>query len=258
MTPWVLRLLVANVAVYFITSSGTVDLRYLALIPGAILIQPWGVFTYMFVHGGFMHLFMNMIGLFFFGPRLETQLGGKSFLGLYLISGLGGALFSFLFARHGYVVGASGAVFGILLGFAYFWPRDKIYIWGILPVEARYLVGVLAAMALYSGFSGTGAGTAHFAHLGGFVAGYGFLRWRRRKYFQQWQPMDTPKSHLAKAAQRSGDGASLRRWESIRFEAMHELNREEAKRLVAKAKVSGVGTLTLDERAMLDRFSTPQ
>ncbi len=75
MTPWVLRLLVANVAVYFITSSGTVDLRYLALIPGAILIQPWGVFTYMFVHGGFMHLFWNMLGLFFFGPRLEAQLG---------------------------------------------------------------------------------------------------------------------------------------------------------------------------------------
>ena len=70
--------------------------------------------------------------------------------------------------------------------------------------------------------------------------------------------MDTPKSHLAKAAQRSSDGALLRRWESIRFEAMHELNREEAKRLVAKAKASGVGTLTLEERAMLDRFSTPQ
>jgi membrane associated rhomboid family serine protease len=256
MTPWVLRLLVANVAVFFLTQSGTLDWRYLALIPGAILAQPWGVFTYMFVHGGFWHLAFNMLGLFFFGPRLEDQLGGKSFLALYFLSGLGGAVFSFLFARYGAVVGASGAVFGVLLGFAYFWPRERIYIWGILPVEARWLVIVLAAMALYSGFSGAGAGVAHFAHLGGFAAGYGYLRWRKRKYLAQWKPMATPKTELEKVARRSTDGESLRRWKTIRFENLHELNREEVERLLAKAQSSGVGSLTSEERAMLDRFVT--
>jgi membrane associated rhomboid family serine protease len=257
MTPWVLRLLVANVAVFFLTASHALDWRYLALIPDAILVQPWGVVTYMFVHGGFWHLAFNMIGLFFFGPRLEGQLGGRSFLGLYFISGLGGALFSFLFARHGAVIGASGAVFGILLGFAYFWPRERIYIWGILPVEARWLVIALAAMALYSGFSGAGAGVAHFAHLGGLVSGYGYLRWQKRKYLQQWTPMATPKTQLAKAARRAGDGESLRRWKSIRVEDLHELNRSEVERLLAKAKVSGVQSLTPDERGLLDRFSSP-
>jgi len=257
MTPWTLRLLVANVAVFLLTSSGIVDGVFLALIPGAILVQPWGIFTYMFVHGGFMHLLFNMIGLFFFGPRLEMQLGGKSFLRLYLLSGLGGAAFSFLFARHGAVVGASGAVFGVLLGFAYFWPRERIYIWGVLPVEARWLVGFLAAMALYSGVSGTGAGVAHFAHLGGFAAGYAYLRWRKRKYLQQWKPLATPKTELAKAARRSGDGESLKRWRAIRIEGLHELNRSEVKRILAKAEESGVGSLTLDERTMLDRFAAP-
>jgi membrane associated rhomboid family serine protease len=257
MTPWVLRLLVANVAVFLLTASQLLDWRYLALVPGAILAQPWGILTYMFVHGNFMHLLFNMIGLFFFGPQLERQLGGKSFLRLYLLSGLGGAAFSFLFARHGAVVGASGAVFGILLGFAYFWPKERIYIWGVLPVEARWLVGALAAMSLYSGISGTGAGTAHFAHLGGFAAGYAYLRWRKRKYLQQWKPMATPKAELAKAARRSGDGGSLRRWKSIRMEELHELNRDEVQRLLAKAEESGVGSLTLEERAMLDRFSAP-
>jgi membrane associated rhomboid family serine protease len=257
MTPWVLRLLVANVAVFFLTEYQVLDPRSLALEPGNILGQPWGLFTYMFVHGGFMHLLFNMVGIFFFGPRLEMHLGGKSFLSLYLLSGLGGAAFSFLFARHGSVVGASGAVFGVLLGFAYFWPKDRIYIWGVLPVEARWLVGFLAAMALYSGVSGSGAGVAHFAHLGGFAAGYAYLRWRKRKHLQQWKPMATPKTELSKAARRSGDGESLKRWRAIRIEGLHELNRGEVNRLLAKAEESGVGSLTLDERTMLDRFAAP-
>ncbi len=257
MTPWVRRLLIANVVVFLLTSSGTIDGGRLALAPGFILVQPWGVFTYMFVHANFMHILFNMIGLFFFGPRLELQLGSRSFLNLYIISGLGGAAASFLFARYGLVVGASGAVFGVLLGFAYFWPRERIYIWAILPVEARWLVGVLAAVALYSGISGSDAGVAHFAHLGGFAGGYAYLRWRKRKYFQQWKPMATPKDQLAKSVRRGGDGSALRRWKAIRVEDLHELNREEVQRLLQKAKDAGAGALTQEERAMLDRFAAP-
>jgi membrane associated rhomboid family serine protease len=249
--------LIANVIVFLLTSSGAVNGGLLALYPPAILLQPWGVFTYMFVHANFMHILFNMIGLFFFGPRLEMQLGSRPFLNLYLLSGLGGAALSFVFAWQAAVVGASGAVFGVLLGFAYFWPRERIYIWGILPVEARWLVGVLAAMALFSGLSGAGGNVAHFAHLGGFVGGYAYLRWRKRKYFQQWKPMATPKDTLSKSARRTGQGESMRRWKSIRLEDLHELNREEVERLLIKAKESGAGSLTPDERAMLDRFAMP-
>ena len=258
MTPWVLRLLIANLAVVLLTSTDPRWVGVLALYPAGVLHQPWGVFTYMFVHGGLGHIFFNMLGLFFFGPRLEVQLGGKHFIRLYLLSGLGGAAFSFLFAPHSPVVGASGAVFGVLLGFAYFWPRERIYIWGILPIESRILVGILAAMALFSGVTGSDSGVAHFAHLGGFVAGYGYLRWRRVRYMKQWRPMPTPKSELAKAARRADDKEAHKRWKAIRLDQLHELNRDEVARLLEKMEADGTGSLSPEERAMLDRFATRQ
>lgn len=255
MTPWVKRLLFANLVVFLITSYDPRIQGLLALWPMYVLFRPWGVFTYMFVHAGLGHIFFNMLGLFFFGPRLELQLGGKYFLRLYLLSGLGGAAFSFLFAPFSPVVGASGAVFGVLLGFAYFWPRERILIYGILPIESRVLVGIMAVAALYSGISGTNSGTAHFAHLGGFVAGYAYLRWRKHRYLSQWTPMATPKAAMEKASRRVDDVVSKRRWESIRLEDLHELNRDEVKRLLEKVKVSGTGSLTPEERALLNRFS---
>lgn len=250
-------MLIANLAVFLVTMYDPRIGDLLALWPRYVLYRPWGIFTYMFVHGGFGHIFFNMLGLFFFGPRLEIQLGGPAFLRLYLLSGLGGAAFSFLFAPFAGVVGASGAVFGVLLGFAYFWPREKIFIYGILPIESRVLVGLLAVLALYSGISGTNSGTAHFAHLGGFVAGYAYLRWRKSRYMKQWKPMETPKAAMQKAGRRVDDATAKRRWEAIRLEDLHELNRDEVERLLNKVKESGTGSLSPDERAVLDRFATP-
>lgn len=255
MTPWVFRLLIANLAVFIVTSMDPRWIGVLSLWPQGILIQPWGVVTYMFVHAGLGHIFFNMIGLFFFGPRLENQLGGKHFLWLYFLSGFGGAALSFVFAPHARVVGASGAVFGVLLGFAYFWPRERIYIWGILPIEARVLVGIMAVVALSSGITGTGTGVAHFAHLGGFLAGYGYLRWRKSRHMKQWSPMATPKVELAKATRRADDKGSVKRWKAIRLEDLHELNRDEVQRLLEKLEADGTGSLSQDERAMLDRFA---
>jgi len=259
MTPWVLRLLIANLAVFLLTYIDPRWMGILALYPDGVLQHPlmaFTIFTYMFVHGGVAHIFFNMLCLFFFGPRLEAQLGGKHFLRLYLLSGLGGALFSFLFARHYPVVGASGAVFGVLLGFAYFWPRERIYVWGVLPIESRILVGIMAAMALFSGVTGSNSGVAHFAHLGGFVAGYGYLRWRKRRYMRQWRAIPTPKAELAKAARRADDKEAMRRWKSIRLEELHELNRGEVERLLNKLDDGGTASLTHEERAMLDRFAS--
>jgi membrane associated rhomboid family serine protease len=257
MTPWVKRLLIANLAVFLVTSYDPAVADILALWPRYILYRPWGIFTYMFVHAGLGHIFFNMLGLFFFGPRLEIQLGGASFLRLYLLSGLGGAAFSFLFAPMAGVVGASGAVFGVLLGFAYFWPKEKIFIYGILPVESRILVFVLAVASLYSGISGSQSGTAHFAHLGGFAAGYAYLRWRKHKYMKQWSPIPTPKAAMAQATRKVDDGVAKRRWEAIRLDDLHELNRDEVERLLKKVAEDGTGSLTPDERGVLDRFSAP-
>ncbi|SVD62875.1 uncharacterized protein METZ01_LOCUS415729, partial [marine metagenome] len=169
MTPWVTRLLVTNVLVFVLVQPETLLYGLMTLFPPAVIgidrfyipampFRPWTVVTYMFLHAGFGHVFFNMIGLFFFGPRLEARLGPKGFLGLYFLSGLGGAAFSFLFSFGAPVVGASAAVYGILIGFAMYWPRELIYIWGVLPIQSRWLAAALVFVSLYSGISGSGGG----------------------------------------------------------------------------------------------------
>jgi rhomboid family protein len=249
MTPWVTRLIFANAGV-FLAQMVFPDLTYLlGLAPAAVLVRPWTPLTYMFLHGGLMHLLFNMLGLFFFGPRLEERLGGRHFLGLYLVSGLMGAALSIL-TPHALIIGASGAVFGVFLGFAYYWPRAKIYIWGILPVEARVLVVAATALTLWAGFSGGSGGVAHFAHLGGFAGGLLYLKLRERfsagTQFRRAAQASVPKAPAA---------ADLARWRSLRGTDMHPLNQSELDRILDKISASGVQSLTTSEKAFLERFS---
>ena len=251
MTPWVLRLLVANVVVYFLQASlGPGILNRLVLVPVLVPVQPWTILTYQFLHGSFWHLAFNMLALFFFGPRLEARLGGRRFLGLYLVSGFGGAALSVFTPTVG-IIGASGAVFGVLLAFARYYPRERIFIWGIIPVEARILVIFLAAFSLWAGVSGAQAGVAHFAHLGGFVGGWIFLRVQERysaaERFRR-------KVEAAAVPPRSG-GSELRRWQALDVSRLHPLNREEFERVLAKAETHGVGALSFQERAFMERVS---
>ena len=254
MTPWVRRLLIANVVVFVIAQPGTTLYVLLTLFPFAAHVRPWGLVTYMFLHGGFMHLLFNMIMLFFFGPRLEYRLGGRSFLWLYFLSGLGGAVFSFFFARSYPVVGASAAVYGVLLGFAMFWPRERIYIWGVLPVEAWLLTTLAVGMSLYFGVNpSAGSRTAHFAHLGGLAFAFAYLRWRewrigegKRAFKKALNPLST---------EGAPDRVAMARWKGISLEGMHEINREEVERLLAKVEAEGSKSLTPAERSFLDRMS---
>jgi len=195
-----------------------------------------------------------MLGLYFFGPRLEDRLGGRPFLTLYFLSGLGGAVFSFLFARQYPVVGASGAVYGVLLGFAMFWPRERIYLWMIVPVEAWLLAVLLVAGSLWAGVSGTASRTAHFAHLGGLVFAFAYLRWaewRRGAGRRAWQKAITASQPSAGMSDRE----ALARWKAIALEGLHEINREEVVRLLIKSEAEGVRNLTPAERAFLDRMA---
>jgi membrane associated rhomboid family serine protease len=247
MTPWVTRLIIANVAVFLLTSVLHMAMGPFILVPAYILLRPWTVITYMFLHANVMHILFNMITLFFFGTRLEAFLGGRRFLWLYFLSGIMGAAVSFIFAPYTAIIGASGGVFGVELGFAYFWPRDRIYVWGVIPVEARWLVAIMTALTLYGGFGGGGDGIAHFAHLGGFLGGYLYLRWidrRARRHRAEQSPRQmAPKS------------SDLERWMTINRESLHEVNREEFDRIMQKMKDSGPASLTPQERGFLDRFS---
>ncbi len=176
LTPWVKRLIIANTVIFLLTYMNPVLKAYMAFVPRQILVQPWTLVTYMFAHGDLMHLFFNMLGLFFFGPPLESRWGSKEFIKYYVICGLGGAALSFLLSPMNPIIGASGAVYGVMLAFAMNWPETPIYIWGIFPVQARILVLILVAFSLLAAFSGGGGGVAHFAHLGGFAAGFLYLK----------------------------------------------------------------------------------
>ena len=250
MTPWVQRLLLANVVVFVFSRAFPAMIADFGLVPLAIPYRPWTLVTYMFLHGGFGHILFNMLMLFFFGPRLEERLGSRTFIWFYLACGVGGAVLSFA-TPYSTIVGASGAIFGVVVGFARYWPREEIYIWGVLPIQARVLAIFMVVSSLVAGFAGSGDGIAHFAHLGGLVAGWIFLRaWERRRQRRVVKRPAPPRKVSIVV-----DLEALERWKAIPRERLHEINREEVDKLLRKAHQSGAGSLMTNERAFLDRMS---
>lgn len=247
MSSWTLRLIAVNVIVFLISEVVPGFVQTFMLVPVLAVERPWTVVTYMFLHAGLWHLLFNMLGLYFFGPRLEAEIGGKHFLWLYFLSGLMGAVLSFVFTPTTAIVGASGAIFGVLLGYAHYWPKDRIYIWGVLPIEARWFVIVMTALSLFGGFGGAGGNIAHFAHLGGFLGGWLYVRWLDRGKRERLIPHEAPPGSVT--------GADLKRWAGIQRESLHEVNREEYDRIMTKLRTAGPSSLTQREREFLERFS---
>lgn len=150
---------------------------YLALWPlGSSNFFPWQLVTYMFMHGGFWHLFFNMFALWMFGMELENLWGSKRFLTYYLVCGFGAGISNLLVAPligvGAATVGASGAVFGVLIAFGMLFPDRPIYLYFLLPVKAKYFIAVYIGLELFYGVTGTATGVAHFAHLGGAAVGF--------------------------------------------------------------------------------------
>ena len=247
MTPWVQRLLIANVLMFFLQMTMPGVTNQLVFVPSLVLSQPWTIVTYMFLHGGLGHIFWNMLALYFFGPRVEMRLGSERFVVLYFLSGIAGALLSFVFSPNSAVVGASGALYGVMLAFARFWPRDQIYIWGILPVEARWLVVGYTVINLVGGFGGGFGNMAHFAHLGGFAGAFLYLSYLERnagaKKFKQ----------VATAAPVAAD-STVKNWRQVDRAAVHDVNREEVDRILDKISATGLASLTPQERLFLSNF----
>jgi len=252
LTPWVKRLMIANGAIFLATWAmpGLVD--YLAFSPSRALYQPWTVVTYMFTHGGLAHVFFNLLALFFFGPPVEERWGSREFIKYYFICGLGGAALSFLFAFNSSVVGASAAVYGVMLAFAILWPDIPIYIWGIFPVKAKWLVAALAVLSLLSAFGGSADNVAHFAHLGGFAAGFLYLKFdsatgnpmqkmqrlvmRRKLKVVPGKP--TPPREPPRPKRRDDDPML-----------------DEVDAVLDKISTKGMASLTAEERKLLDEMS---
>jgi membrane associated rhomboid family serine protease len=153
---------------------------YLALSPiGSGHFYPWQIVTYMFLHGGFLHIFFNMLALWMFGVELEHLWGSRRFLVYYLLCGVGGAVTNLIVApligQTAPTVGASGAVFGVLLAFGVLFPDRPIYLYFLLPVKAKYFVTFYVLWELFLGVTQTSDGVAHFAHLGGAAVGFLYL-----------------------------------------------------------------------------------
>ena len=248
MTPWVKRLIIANVIVFFLQQTAPGVTGMLAFVPRYILLQPWTLLTYMFVHSGLTHILFNMLALYFFGPRVEERIGSNRFITLYTLSGITGALMSLIFAPFSPIVGASGAIFGVMLAFARFWPDAQIYIMGILPLQARAAVILMAAISLWSGLQGSRTGVADFAHLGGFVGGWLYLVWlERAQGARKFRSKATPT--VAKE--------NLIQWRRVDPKAVHEVNRDEVNRILDKISAKGLNSLTPQERLFLSNFVPP-
>lgn len=168
--------------------------------PASPFFKPWQILTHMFMHGGFWHIFFNMYSLLMFGSILERSLGPKKFLIFYFVTGLGAAALhtgvewmqARVFIANGAVnayqallmtptLGASGAIYGVLIGFAMLYPQARLMlIFPPIPVKAKWLVVIFAVIELFSGINGIQDGVAHFAHLGGMLFGWLLIRWWRK------------------------------------------------------------------------------
>jgi len=267
LTPWVKRLLAANFGVFLAVSVlGLVPFPWVVDTLGfstpELLRHPWSPVTYMFVHANqFGHIFFNMLILFFFGPSLERAWGGREFLKFYLLCGVGAALTSVLLYRWigpVSVIGASGALMGVMLAFAMKWPNARVLLWFVIPVKVKYLVGVMIVLDLYatrSALSGDpGGGVATWAHLGGAATGWIYLKYGDR-IEARLRRMDPRRAKLGverggPASREGGQAGKRRKGRPVDGDTLDEVDR-----ILDKIRDSGIESLTAKEKAYLDEMS---
>jgi membrane associated rhomboid family serine protease len=238
------KLILANIVVFFLQYVFRPHFsNILALSPRSVIesFTVWQMFTYMFLHGGFMHLLFNMLMLWLFGSTLERIWGSKQFLRYYIVCGFGGAVFSLVFSYNNYVLGASGAIFGLYLAYAMMFPDNHVYLYFLVPVKAKYLVAGLAIFQLVQGISGP-SGVAYFAHLGGMAAGLFFFRDTLSRKFM-------------------GTRTTRRRWNA--FTQQRQQKQEEGENtnidsILDKISAKGYDKLTTTEKRILENYSRKQ
>lgn len=189
--PVIKNLLIINVAVFFLQMLasnlmvggrplGLVLNMWFALNPigDSYNFQIWQLITYQFMHAGFSHIFFNMFILWMFGMEVENIWGSKRFLYFYLICGIAAGLaqlfISPLFSSPAITIGASGAIFGVMIAFGMLFPDRYIFLYFLIPIKAKYLIGFLFVLEIFW-IGDAGSNVAHLAHLGGAIAGFIFI-----------------------------------------------------------------------------------
>jgi len=286
MPPVVKGLLILNIAAFILTEligaqySSTLALYYYR----TPLFHIWQPLTYMFMHGGFTHLLFNMFALWMFGRIIEQVWGSQRFIIYYLFCGIGAAIVQEVCQELGYIgtnvstIGASGAVYGILLAFGMTFPNERIFIIPIpFPIKAKYFIGFYVILELLEGF-GTNDGIAHFAHLGGMLFGAILIfYWRgiakkKQASFSQgyWQQSNTYNNYdkggesfsdklsgLFKSKKKTpkmtityGD-----RSKDYEYNVQKKQNSEEIDRILDKVRNGGYSNLTKEEKETLFKAS---
>src|SRR5436190_1332036 len=178
----------ANVVMFLVQSVLPITTAVLGLRPYMIVrdFWVWQLATYMFLHGGIFHILFNMLALWMFGTELERIWGTRYFLKFYFVTGIGAAVLTVFFSllpfeltRSLYrsnVIGASGAIYGLLLAYGLYFPDRPIYMYLVFPIPAKYFVMIMGALAFYSSLSGSNGGIANATHLGGLLVAYLYLK----------------------------------------------------------------------------------
>jgi membrane associated rhomboid family serine protease len=155
----------------------------------------WQLLTYIFLHGGFSHILFNFLALWMFGGELENFWGSKKFLRYFLFCGIGAGICTVVFSPFQVipVIGASGAIYGLLLAFGWLFPNRLIYLYFLFPIPAKYFVIIFGLIELFASMEGTGGGIAHLTHLGGILFGLFYMTYpmirqklRREYYKRKW------------------------------------------------------------------------
>lgn len=182
----IVKVLIATNGVVFLAQVAEQIVRtnflvaYLGLIPLRVTheFMIWQFFSYMFLHGGIFHLAFNMLTLYMFGNELERYWGPARFLNYYFLTGTGAGICSWLVSMEGTaaIIGASGAIYGVLLAYGLLYPNRIVYLNFLIPVKVKYLVLFMGVVSFISSVTGGEPGVAHIAHLGGMLVGLMFLK----------------------------------------------------------------------------------
>ena len=298
------NLLIVNVVVFLATmATEMVGLNLNSVLGLHFFLAPefhwYQLFTYMFAHGGWSHIFFNMFALWMFGCIVERTWGPRKFLFYYVVCGIGAGLFQELAqfcqfymlaneqisgfnlsqtmlvanANAQYLnlwttVGASGAIYGILLAFGMLYPEEGIFIFPLpVPLKAKWFVVGYAAIELFMAFSTSGDGVAHLAHLGGMVFGFFLIRyWRRTpgayynrmggsSFFdslrQQWERRSHRSANSFGGSTGFGNSSQTRRESDWDYNARRKAEQEEVDRILDKIRRSGYDSLTREEKQRL-------
>lgn len=267
MTRWTGRLIVANAVIALLLATVLTSGRIVEALQfdpsfERTINRPWTFLTYMFIHGGLLHLLLNTLGLYFFGPPVEEKMGGRGFLFYYLYCGVGAAIFALglsgLFDVDPFI-GSSGAVLGLTLAFAMFWPDAEILVFPIpIPIRAKTLVIVIAGASAFFGLIFMNSETsrvAHFAHLGGMLAGYIFFRIQA---LSQRAPLP-PQRQVERVVMVQSPSRDTEHHSSEQPRPANRIAPDpvtaELDRVLDKINEKGISSLTAEERRFLDEVA---